>query len=53
MSLINSNNETLLSAVEKVETISEDESYYTIDGVKVERPGKGIYIHKGKKVFIK
>lgn len=53
MSLINSNNETLQSAFEKVATTSEDESYYTIDGVKVERPGKGIYIHKGKKVFIK
>ena len=53
MSLINSNNETLQSAFEKVATTGEDESYYTIDGVKVERPGKGIYIHKGKKVFIK
>ena len=41
------------SAFDKATTTSEDESYYTIDGVKVERPGKGIYIHKGKKVFIK
>ena len=31
----------------------EDDSYYTLQGVKVANPEKGIYIHKGKKIVIK
>ena len=30
-----------------------DDAYYTISGVRVTKPGKGLYIHKGKKVVIK
>ena len=33
--------------------ISADKSYYTLQGVKVLRPTKGIYIHGGKKIVIK
>ncbi len=32
---------------------NDNDSYYTLSGVKVEHPTKGIYIHKGKKVVIK
>ena len=30
-----------------------DGAYYTLQGIKVEKPGKGLYIHNGKKVIIK
>ena len=30
-----------------------DDSYYTLQGVRVDNPTKGIYIHRGKKVIIK
>ncbi len=32
---------------------STDKAYYTLQGVKVIRPTKGIYIHGGKKIVIK
>ena len=32
---------------------SADTAYYTLQGVKVARPTKGIYIHGGKKIVIK
>lgn len=32
---------------------SADKAYYTLQGVKVLRPTKGIYIHSGKKIVIK
>lgn len=31
----------------------EDGAYYTLQGMKVEKPVKGLYIHNGKKVIIK
>ena len=31
----------------------ENDDYYTLQGVKVPNPSKGIYIHNGKKVVIK
>ena len=33
--------------------VLSDDSYYTLSGIKVTRPSKGIYIHHGKKVVIK
>jgi hypothetical protein len=30
----------------------EDGAYYTLNGVKVENPSKGIYIKNGKKVIL-
>lgn len=32
---------------------SEDDKYYNLMGIAVEKPVKGIYIHKGKKIFVK
>ena len=34
-------------------TKSTDNAYYTLQGVKVFRPAKGIYIHNGKKIVFK
>ena len=36
----------------KMDTADADASFYTLQGVKVSRPVKGVYIHNGKK-FIK
>lgn len=45
---------TALDGVNSTETISSDSGYYTLSGVKVERPTKsGIYIKNGKKIIIK
>lgn len=42
------------TAIKNVETAqTADNAYYTLQGVKVERPAKGIYIKNGKKVVIK
>lgn len=51
------------TGIESVETAPEtvvdnsnrpvDNNYYTLYGVKVENPSKGIYIHRGKKIIIK
>ena len=35
------------------EQAASDNSFYTLSGVRVERPGKGVYIVNGKKVIIK
>ena len=31
----------------------DDDNYYTLDGRAVKTPGKGVYIHRGKKIIIK
>ncbi len=31
----------------------KDDSWISLQGVRVEKPGKGLYIHKGKKIVIK
>jgi hypothetical protein len=37
-----------------ISPVSSDDAYYTLSGMKVKSPSvKGIYIHKGKKVYIK
>ena len=33
--------------------VKEDNNYFTLQGVKVSQPQKGVYIHNGKKVIIK
>ena len=33
--------------------VVENEDYYTLTGIKVSNPSKGIYIHNGKKIYIK
>lgn len=37
----------------KAERNTVDDAYYTLSGVKVANPQKGLYIHNGKKVIIK
>lgn len=32
---------------------NNDDNYYTLDGRAVKTPGKGVYIHRGKKIIIK
>lgn len=39
--------------IQEITADNGDDSYYSLTGVKVERPSKGIYIYKGKKVLIK
>ena len=42
-----------VTAIKNIETEkTEDNAYYTLQGVKVVNPTKGIYIHNGKKVVI-
>ena len=44
------------TAIEVVQTVKEnanDGAWYTLQGVRVDKPAKGIYIHNGKKVVIK
>ena len=47
----NGGTKTAVSEV-KMDTADADASFYTLQGVKVSRPVKGVYIHNGKK-FIK
>lgn len=44
-----------VTEVNKVEVTTKrnDNAYYTLQGFKVLRPTKGIYIHNGKKIVIK
>ena len=46
-----------VTAIEKLEAgvteTKENGAYYNLNGVKVENPTKGVYIHNGKKVVIK
>ena len=43
-----------VTAIEAVETEkAEDGAWYTIQGVRVDKPAKGLYIHNGRKVVVK
>lgn len=42
---------TGITNVEK--EVKTDNSYYTLQGIRVSTPSKGIYIHNGKKIIIK
>lgn len=37
----------------KVTTLPSDDSYYNMQGQRVSEPAAGIYIHNGKKIFVK
>ena len=47
------------NAVTAIETVkgdverAADGAWYTIQGVRVDKPSKGIFIHNGKKVVVK
>lgn len=55
--LFGEENDAELTGVEKPVKVNEaiaDDSYYTIQGVKLSHPlGRGLYIYKGKKIFVK
>lgn len=43
-----------VTAIQEVKSqVKQDDAYYTLQGVKVAHPTKGIYIHNGKKMIIK
>ena len=46
-------NETTGISELKNHVSNTDAAYYTLQGVKVAKPVKGIYIHQGKKVIVK
>jgi hypothetical protein len=50
-SLENDGNGT--TAIRETKQSRDDGAYYTLQGQRVEKPGKGIYIKNGKKVIIK
>jgi hypothetical protein len=41
------------TAIRETKQLKEDGAYYTLQGQRVVNPGKGLYIHNGKKVVIK
>ena len=41
------------TGIQNVATESTDGSYYSLQGIKVENPAKGLYIQNGKKVILK
>lgn len=41
------------TGIHEVEDNTDDGEWYTLSGVRVEHPSKGIYIHNGRKVVIK
>ena len=44
---------TAIEAVETAKGTVNDGAWYTLQGVRVDKPAKGIYIHNGKKVVVK
>ena len=44
---------TSINEIETEVQESGDNSYYNLQGMRVEHPTKGIYIHKGKKIIIR
>lgn len=51
-----SDNGGFVDGIEEIIPVSEsndDDIYYNLNGVRVETPSKGVYIHNGKKVIIK
>ena len=42
-----------LTRIDQLNIDNNDDNYYTLDGRAVKTPGKGVYIHNGKKVVIK
>ena len=42
-----------VTAIQEVKTqVVSDDAYYTLQGMKVKNPTKGLYIHHGKKIMI-
>ena len=41
------------TSLDQLNIENDDDNYYTLDGRAVKTPGKGVYIHRGKKILIK
>ena len=42
-----------VTAIREVKTqVASDDAYYTLQGMKVKNPTKGLYIHRGKKIMV-
>jgi len=41
------------TAIQSVTTATTDDAWYTLQGVRVAQPTRGLYIHNGKKVVVK
>jgi hypothetical protein len=50
---INYDDEDGTTGINVQSSIQSDNAYYTLQGQRVAKPGKGLYIHNGKKVVIK
>ena len=51
--VFNDGNETTGIGTAEVNTAKEDNAWYTLQGVRVAHPTRGIYVRNGNKVFIK
>lgn len=51
--VFNDGNETTGIGTAEVSTQAEDNACYTLQGIRVAQPTRGIYVRNGKKVFIK
>ena len=47
------NNSDGTTGIRETKQLKEDGAYYTLQGQRVQNPGKGLYIKDGKKVVIK
>lgn len=43
----------VITTVESVRSVNDTETYYNIQGMKVDKPTHGLYIKNGKKIYIK
>ena len=54
ISIRTSNGSTAISSPQMATATSDgDDYYYTLSGQRVRQPGRGIYIHRGKKIIIR
>ena len=56
ISMFEDNSESIVDGIHTVNTIStnaDSNAWYTLQGVRVAQPVKGVYIHNGKKVVVK
>lgn len=44
---------SVVTAVESVRSVCDTDTYYNIQGMKVDKPTHGLYIKNGKKIYIK
>lgn len=45
--------DTQTTGIRSVENEAADDAWYTLGGVKVDKPGKGVFIHRGRRVLVR